>query len=221
MAFAYSTDAQGWAALAPAHDLIILGGAASPGVCKINGAAREVAWEVKMGEGESGETATRKGEPLSKFTIEFSLWVDDQRDHIAEWENFAKMFVVTRLEKPKALDIYHPDLARLGITSVVVPKEGCLKHDGKGGATVEVEFLEYRPPKPKKAGGAAGSTRGNGLLGDIGKDMLIGGAQAVDPLLLERSAARAEFLNAPATLAELTKLVGATGAKYAADNGMP
>ena len=65
---------------------------------------------------------------------------------------------------PKALAIYHPDLARNKITDVVVESIGVLQHDGKNGATVVVKFLEYRPPKPKPAkkaaaGKAAGTSR--------------------------------------------------------------
>ena len=53
--------------------------------------------------------------------------------------------------KPTALPIYHPDLARNGFTSVVKSSISGLQYDGRGGATVVVEFIEYRPPKPKPA----------------------------------------------------------------------
>ena len=60
----------------------------------------------------------------------------------------------------KALDIYHPDLAALGITAVCRARIGQLEHDGKGGASVSVDWIEYRPPKPKKPSTPKGSAAG-------------------------------------------------------------
>lgn len=63
-----------------------------------------------------------------------------------------------------ALPIYHPDLARQKITEASIESIGGLVYDGKGGATVVVKFIEYRPPKPKpvaKAQAKGGSRGGN------------------------------------------------------------
>jgi hypothetical protein len=72
----------------------------------------------------------------------------------------------TGSKEPTALDVYHPDLALLDIKSVVVTKIGGLVHDGKGGATVAVDFLEYRPPTPK--GGTPSGSKGNAGAGAAG-----------------------------------------------------
>src|SRR5690606_22508548 len=49
----------------------------------------------------------------------------------------------------QALPIYHPDLARNHFTEVSVASIGGMIHDGVGGAIVIVDFIEYKPPKPK------------------------------------------------------------------------
>jgi hypothetical protein len=53
--------------------------------------------------------------------------------------------------KPFALPVYHPDMARDKITEVTNGGIGETTHDGKGGVSHFVDFLEFRPPKPKPA----------------------------------------------------------------------
>ncbi|MFI5299160.1 MAG: hypothetical protein ACHREM_13775, partial [Polyangiales bacterium] len=45
------------------------------------------------------------------------------------------------------LDVVHPDLARNHITSATIKSIGQMKLDGKGGGTIAIHFIEYRPPK--------------------------------------------------------------------------
>ncbi len=55
---------------------------------------------------------------------------------------------------PIALPIYHPDLALNNFTEVSIDTIGGMIHDGRGGATVIIDFIEYKPPKKKSAAGA-------------------------------------------------------------------
>lgn len=131
---------------------IILGGAVSPGVVRLSGHDREQGWDVKEAKGSSGASTTYTGEKVAKFTATFFLVQDAANgiDEFAAWNQFQKLIESMLLgAKPFAFDIQHPDLQRQRIYQVSVAKIGGIQHDGKGGATVAVEFLEFKPPKKK------------------------------------------------------------------------
>ncbi len=137
-------------------DKVDLGGLLSPGVVKITGHDRKINWDVKAGKGQSGASSTLKDIPLGTFTCAFYL--ADEAD-IAEWPAFRELINSTVSgTTPKALDVFHPDLANNKFRSVVLANfKGCV-HDGKGGQTHSVEFQEYCPPKPK-GGSPSGSKK--------------------------------------------------------------
>lgn len=132
------------------YDQILLGTTWSPGVVTLSGHDRKVDWDIKVAPGQKGATMTRKAEQPVEFSASFYLVRDVGLglDEFAEWDEFAKLIDSTVAAKvPKALVIYHPDLARNGISKVVKGTIGGMTHDGKGGATVVVKFQEYRPPQ--------------------------------------------------------------------------
>jgi hypothetical protein len=132
---------------------IILGGTASPGVVTLSNGDRTHEWDEQKPKGQVGCVTVNKGPKNGKFTASFYL--ADETD-VAGWDSFAALISSTvDGPKPKALSVYHPDLARNKVTDVVCESLGILSHDGKGGATVVVKFLEFRPPKPKPAAKAA------------------------------------------------------------------
>ncbi len=137
-------------------DAIELGGVRSPGQIKsMTGHDRKINWDVKEGQGQSGASSTLKSIPLRVLSITFFL--SDTEDFEA-WADFSVLIYSTIAgPKPKALDIYHPDLAMVDIRSVTLANFGGVVHDGKGGQTITVQFQEYAPPKPK-GGSATGST---------------------------------------------------------------
>jgi hypothetical protein len=136
-------------------DAIKLGGVASPGVVKLSGHDRVIGWDVKKGAGQSGATTTRTSEDPVEFTCAFYLATAED---FAAWPAFLALARSTIAgATPKALDIYHPDLAENDIKSVVLRRVAGVVHDGKGGQTRTLVFLEYRPPKPK-GGTPKGST---------------------------------------------------------------
>lgn len=137
-----------------------LGGTLSPGVVTFSGHEDKTEWDVKESEGTDGASPKRKGDKPREFQASHYIVVDTASgiDEHAEFDEFAKIIKSTvNGNSPKALDIEHPDLARVGIKSVVKGTIGGFKHDGKGGATVVVTYLPYSPPKPKPVGGPVGS----------------------------------------------------------------
>ena len=136
-------------------NVIELGGVASPGVVKsITGHDRAINWDVKDGEGQTGASSTLKNIPLRVITVTFYLANEEQ---IGQWPEFRELCYSTiKGAKPKALDIYNPDLEATEVRSVTLANMGGVVHDGKGGQTIAVKFQEYAPPKPK-GGTATGS----------------------------------------------------------------
>ncbi len=133
---------------------IFLAGVRSPGRVTLSGHDRKVGWDIKKGAGQSGATTTRSSEEPVEFTASFYLVKDVAQgiDDFADWPAFLDLINSTVAGKtPKALDVYHPDLASNDIKSVVKGTVLGTVHDGKGGQTIAVKLLEYRPPKP--AGG--------------------------------------------------------------------
>lgn len=141
------------------YDAIILAGKRSPGKVTLSGHDREYEWDVKKVPGQKGATTTFKGDQPAKFTASFFLLRDESVgvDDFEEWPAFVGLIESAIAGKtPKGLDIYHPDLVINKITTVVPTKIGGVVHDGKGGQTIAIEFLEYSPPKP--AGGTLSKT---------------------------------------------------------------
>lgn len=138
------------------YNSVYLGGVKSPGTVVLSGHDRKVNWDVKNGSGIAGATTTLKNIPPIEFTATFYLIRDPAQsiDQLAQWPAFLAVIEGTiNGTKPKAVDIYHPDLASQSppIISVCKASVGGVVHDGKGGQTITVKFQEYRAPKP--AGG--------------------------------------------------------------------
>jgi len=139
---------------ADAWNRLIVNGVASPGTVRLSGHKKEIGWDIKDASGQDGGTTTRKGEPVKQFSATFTL-LDDPfvGSDFADWDAFQAMLelsVVT--DPPTALDIVHPDLQRNGVGAASVKSIGEMALDGLGGATIVVEFLEYRPAKKKPPG---------------------------------------------------------------------
>lgn len=136
------------------YSTIVLGTARSPGVVTLSGHDRVKKWDVQEAKGTTGASSKKGGDPIGRFSASFYL-ADDSPDPDSEedlndferWDNFQRLLEAMDLNDT-ALPIYHPDLARNHFTEVAVESIGGMVHDGKGGATVLVKFIEYRPEKP-------------------------------------------------------------------------
>ncbi len=158
------------------YSVIVLGTVRSPGVVTLSGHDRNEDWDIKAAKGQTGASSSLNGRPVGQFTATFYL-VSDEPDEsgandFTRWDEFQRLIEsCTSGPKPIALPIYHPDLARNGFTEVTNGGVSGMKHDGKGGATVVVKFLEYKPPKPKpasKATATPAARHGVGLAGEAG-----------------------------------------------------
>lgn len=157
------------------YDAIVLAGRRSPGRARLTVAKRSYGWDEQKAKGNDGAETVKNGSSLVKFSCELFLWNDGERDCFAEWEAWKGVLDTTVDPKsPKALDVYHPELDELGVRSVVVQSRGALHPDGKGGATVTIDFLEYAPAR-KAPGGKPGGSKSStfGGLGGL-SDSLFG-----------------------------------------------
>jgi hypothetical protein len=121
----------------------------SPGIVRITGHDRKIDWDKKPANGTQGATSTLKGIPLGGFQAEFTLSTPEEQE---AWPAFQRLLESSyNGPAPKALPIYHPDLAENRYTDVVVENIGGQRDDGLGGKLVAVVFGEHRPPQPKPA----------------------------------------------------------------------
>jgi hypothetical protein len=144
-------------------DCLVIDGVTTVGVVTLSGHERAQKWDVKDGDGQDGGSTTRKGSPPTQFTASFYLVNDPVLgNQIEAWDAIQRLIESTTAgPEPVALPVEHPDLARNGITEIVNGGIGGMEHDGKGGATVVVKLLEFRPPKPKGGSPTAGSNKTN------------------------------------------------------------
>jgi hypothetical protein len=133
------------------YNVILLAGKTSPGKVTLSGHNRKVVWDVQLSPFMNGATTRFKAIPPIEFTASFYLVKDVAQglDDYAAWDAFLPIInsTIANPRAPKALDIYHPDLAENDIKSIVKGEVGGKVYDGKGGATIVVKFQEYRPPR--------------------------------------------------------------------------
>jgi hypothetical protein len=144
------------------YDVIELGNVRSPGVVRsISGHDRTHGWDVKKGTAQTGATVSRGADDLAEVTV--TLFLADQ-DDFDGWPPFlAALNSTVKGATPKALDVYHPDLAENEIGSVVKKGNVGTTHDGMGGQIKVFKLLEYRPPK--KASGSPSGSKSNAKKG--------------------------------------------------------
>jgi hypothetical protein len=137
------TDPGGWSRC-------VLGGMTTPGLCEID-CPRENGWDIKTGKGADGGICTFVGRPpIKDIKATFTAW---EIEHFEAWDLLLPLlkYAPTKGQPVTALPIYHPALAKLDVTAVVVTKLTNWKHAGDGEWTFEVTFVEYRPPPPVSA----------------------------------------------------------------------
>lgn len=148
------------------YSTIVLGVKRSPGVVTLSGHNRSMNWDVKSAKGQAGASSTLNGAPVGEFRASFFIVDDDientELTQFDEWESFqALLESLIAGSTPVALPVYHPDLALNQFTEVSVKSIGGMLHDGKGGATILIDFIEFKPPKKKRASGAKAKASGS------------------------------------------------------------
>ena len=141
-------------------DVLVIAGVESPGLCTVE-SSRPFDWDVKKGKGSSGATSTYQGKGLAKVKVTLRLWKDYETgvDHYGDYLTrfLPVLFDVTQDSKPQAVDVYHPYLAALGISSCTVEEISTPKNNGQGVREVQIDLLEFRQPRP--AGGTPGGSK--------------------------------------------------------------
>lgn len=144
-------------------DSVRIGGDWCPGIAIARGAGTPRIWDKRAGYGLSGRTLVYMGADLSSFEIDVTVWTQTQVD---EWKVFFKKYLqeperpspqalltsdnpFLAFKQPKALGVYSPFLAMLGITSLVVDdvtqwEQHEDAESGMYGCTIKVTV--WRPP---------------------------------------------------------------------------
>ncbi len=146
-------------------DFIVLGDTPSPGLVKLSGHDRFKDWDVQKAKGTTGASSNLNGDPIGQFTATFFLAAFGPKGEASgdceNWDNCRRLIESrTSGPVPIALPIYHPDLAANGFTEVSSGGISGAVHDGLGGVSYTVKFIEYRPPKPKPSGKAKAKPAG-------------------------------------------------------------
>lgn len=151
-------------------DYIVLGTTPSPGTVVLTGHDRWKNWDVQAAKGTTGASSNLNGDPIGQFTATFHLaeFTGDgvPTGDFENWIAFRKLIEsMTQGPTPIALPIYHPDLVENGFTEVSSGGIGAAVHDGTGGKSYAVKFIEYKPPKPKPSGKAKAKPAGGAVPG--------------------------------------------------------
>lgn len=170
------TDPGGWMRC-------VLGVTPTPGRCEID-CPRENGWDIKSGKGADGGTCTNNGRPpIKDIKATFYAW---EPEHFEEWDAILPLlkYQPTKGLPVVALNIYHPALAKLDVTAVVVTKLTAWKETEPGEWSFEVTFAEFRPPPPISAVATPGQA---GALPD-------GAGSTPDPRVVELRNANAALM---------------------------
>jgi len=143
-----------------AWDVVVIAGVKSPFVCEVGEFKRANEFDVKKGKGTYGSTITYVGRPPAKGSIKFYLCT---AAHFVAWDSFRPLLKYDPTKKSiQAVDIYHPSLADINLSSVVTETVGNIVHAGQGLYTCTVEFLEYFPAPPTSAVATPNGSQTNG-----------------------------------------------------------
>jgi hypothetical protein len=138
-------------------DVLEIAGIRWVGRFVISGHDRPQTWNVQNAKGQKGATSTHEGEGIAKFKLRLQV-ADDPSIPVDEYAELDKVLAMidstTSGPTPFALPIYTRDLARNRITAFSNGGIGGMVRDGKGGAYVDVDCIEYRPPQKKATGSA-------------------------------------------------------------------
>ena len=145
---------------AAAWDSAIVGAAASPGVIRsISGCGIDYKWDKKRGKGAQGATLTFTGEDPSTLTIVIAIgyYQFSPSEIRQQWADLATFIEELKYDGTKqnvqAVDISHPALAMVSITSVVCEHIGGPERvrDGDSEYNIKFTFTPYKPPPKKSA----------------------------------------------------------------------
>lgn len=134
-----------WNPITDAVDKARLAGIPTPGICEIIGAGSPRKWDERTGYGWSGAWLVYQGIALSHFSIVLTLYTQSDWD---DWDTFRPIVARAPIgTRPKAIGVYHPVLAEVGITSLVVEDVKAPQQIGDGEWIISIDCIEWRQPK--------------------------------------------------------------------------
>jgi hypothetical protein len=144
-----------------AYDQVEISGRLWAGLAKLDGFDQPFEWQVNKAQGSDGATTAYQGGGIAEPSITFFLWegVDEKGalvNFFKEWDSFKGLLEASipppgSKKDPIALSIRNPIAQHARINAISIKKIGQLTPDGEGGATVKVDLIVFRKPKP--AGG--------------------------------------------------------------------
>lgn len=147
-----------WNPIEEPTDFALVAGQRTPGLCDVKKAGSPRAWDERRGYGLSGSTLVFRGTRLAEFSLCLRLYTVE---HWADWHAFKR--IVARPEagtRATALDVVHPQLAEVEITSAVVKDVlAPVQTSDEGEWTIEIQMQEFRRPVVTVAPVAASSPR--------------------------------------------------------------
>ncbi len=129
------------------HTYRIGPGIQSPGIIPPNGIRgfkRTTGWDVVKAKGTIGSTTKHTTKPTTEGEIDCLIWLPQ---HFPEMASFRRYLAYTATRGPtgSAIQIYHPALVDVGVTSVVLEYMTPPYYHGRGKYIVTAKFVEWVP----------------------------------------------------------------------------
>lgn len=117
-------------------------------ITSMDGFGLKTGWDVKSGKGAKGANLTLTSQPPSKGSI---TWTIVRGIQFSLWAEFLPRFKYQpdKNASTQAVAVYHPALADVGVTSVVVEEIGIWKHMGRMKYERKIDFIVWTPPPTK------------------------------------------------------------------------
>lgn len=125
-------------------DHILVMGKASPGLATLEGAGDKRRYDERRGYGLSGAFIVYRGQLLARWIVHIRLYTPEDWDAWAAWRPLLSAVPTTR--RGKALDVWHPHLEELGVSSGVVEEISQPAQTADGEWTISIRMLQFRAP---------------------------------------------------------------------------
>lgn len=133
------------------QDYIVLAGKKSPGIAEVSDAKAVYDYHIQEAPYFTGAKMLFKRRDLAKFSVRLHLLTREDLAELTEWRTVIDRVPDSR-RLANALDISHPQLSALGITSCVALSVSQLEHDTFGGYYLTIQFMEFKGlPVPSQA----------------------------------------------------------------------
>lgn len=132
-----------------AYVIAKLNGVTMPGKVVISGLSDKRKWDIAAASGDDGATIKGGGaSELAKFKMQIQMWEPWQFDDFEA--NVRPLLAKSKGKQTTALEIEHPECAKLDVRRVVVEEiSQLIVVNEEGLFAYEVDFLQYAPAKPK------------------------------------------------------------------------